>query len=192
MQTYSGEQIWPLDPRADEVHLDDICVGLARECRYGNHCRDFYSVAEHSVIVSLNVERIALNSWWSPAKARLAARQALLHDASEAYIGDIPSPLKSQRAMRGYRRVESRWEDAVNQRFGVRPTRQTTELVHEVDRRVVLDEVEALMLDPHMWVTTRRRQHVEPLGAEIAAMPWQHAAVVFSQRFAELFPEFTP
>ena len=81
IQTYSGVQFWPLDPRADEVKIDDIAHGLANICRFNGHCRVFYSVAEHSVRVSEIV----------PAPFQLAA---LFHDAAECYIGDIVRPVK--------------------------------------------------------------------------------------------------
>lgn len=186
MQTYAGQRIYPLDPRADEIHFDDICVGLARECRYGNQSRDFYSVGEHSVIVSNYVELLATERGWLPGEAHEAACEGLLHDAAEAYLGDIPRPLKRQRAMRGYCRIEARWWSALCERFDLHPTKESTDLVHEVDHRLLLDEIDALMIDPDMWVRAARYRNVVPLGAEIAAMSWEHAASAFSQRFLEL------
>src|ERR1051326_3899426 len=50
--TYSGARFWPRDPRAEEIHFDDLCVGLAREYRYGNQSHEPLSVAEHSVVVT--------------------------------------------------------------------------------------------------------------------------------------------
>ena len=55
MQTYTGRQFWPIDPRANEVHIEDIAHALSMMCRYNGHCRTFYSVAEHSVLVSQHV-----------------------------------------------------------------------------------------------------------------------------------------
>ena len=53
MQTYSGFQFWPLDPRPEEIHVIDIAHSLANQCRYAGHCREFYSVAQHSVLLKL-------------------------------------------------------------------------------------------------------------------------------------------
>ena len=73
IQTYLGIQFWPLDPRPEEVMLFDIAHSLSNMCRFTGHCREFYSVAQHSVIVSQNVPRE--DAAWG-----------LLHDASEAYM----------------------------------------------------------------------------------------------------------
>lgn len=79
-----GRLFWPLDPRPSEVRVDDIAHSLSLTCRFAGHCREFYSVAQHSLLVAELVERIAPE----------LALQALLHDAAEAYLGDIPRPLK--------------------------------------------------------------------------------------------------
>ena len=49
MQTYSGVQFWPLDPHHSEINIVDIAHALSNMCRYAGHCREFYSVAEHSI-----------------------------------------------------------------------------------------------------------------------------------------------
>src|SRR5688572_18527016 len=82
--TATGRSFWPLDPRADEICIDDIAQALAKVCRFGGHCCDFYSVAQHSVLVAHLVER---------SHPQLALH-ALLHDAAEAYLGDFTQPLK--------------------------------------------------------------------------------------------------
>lgn len=104
IQTFSGGQFWPLDPRADEVKLTDIAHQLAKICRFGGATLDFYSVAEHSLRVADLV----------PPELRL---QALLHDAAEAYCGDVVRPLK--RNLTGYDAIESRIAFAIGEKFGV-------------------------------------------------------------------------
>lgn len=106
MQTFTGRKFWPIDPRADEVNIHDIAHALSFMCRFGGHCREFYSVAEHSVRVS----RLAN----TPEPIGLAA---LLHDAAEAYVVDVPRPLK--RSIVGYREIESRVARVIEQRFGL-------------------------------------------------------------------------
>lgn len=81
IQTYSGRRFWPLDPRPGEVDILDISHALANTCRFTGHCKQFYSVAQHSVLASRIV---------NPE----AALAALLHDAAEAYMGDIARPWK--------------------------------------------------------------------------------------------------
>src|ERR1039457_118422 len=79
--TFSGLRFWPLDPNPEKILIDDIAHALAHQCRFGGHASRFYSVAEHSVHVS----RLC------PPEDAL---WGLLHDASEAYLVDLPRPLK--------------------------------------------------------------------------------------------------
>jgi 5'-deoxynucleotidase YfbR-like HD superfamily hydrolase len=79
--THCGIAFYPLDPRVEEIDTLDIAHALAMKCRFGGHCDKFYSVAQHSVLVS----------WIVPDEDRL---WALLHDAAEAYVSDVPRPVK--------------------------------------------------------------------------------------------------
>lgn len=85
MITFTGRKYWPLDPRADEVCIDDIATALAHQGRYNGHGRHFYSVAQHSA---------ELARWFMAKGDHPLARWALLHDAAEAYVGDVIRPLK--------------------------------------------------------------------------------------------------
>jgi uncharacterized protein len=97
---------YPLDPEGSVYAIDDIANGLAMTCRFGGQCDRFYSVAEHSLIVSaLLPRRLAL---WG-----------LLHDASEAYLCDLPRPIKYLPALSGYRDLEKRVEAAIFRTFGL-------------------------------------------------------------------------
>ncbi len=81
VSTFSGNRFYPLVPRIEQVAIEDIAHGLAYQCRFNGQTREFYSVAQHSLIVATLV----------PPELRLAA---LLHDAAEAYLGDMVKPLK--------------------------------------------------------------------------------------------------
>ena len=190
-QSYSGGKYWTLDPRADEVTFDDVCMGL-REPRYRGqtHGDNPYLVLEHSVIVSIVVEQMARDRGWPEHLVQLAAREGLMHDGSEAYIGDVTRPLKYQWVMWGYRRLERKWTAAVYDHFGIRPLPMTTELVTEVDNRIVLDEVEALFIDPDMWYRAGRARGRQRLNVEIHAWTWKQSVDAFCQRFAELWPDW--
>lgn len=83
MRTYSGRQVWPLDPQQFHLSFDDVAHHLAMLCRWNGSCRSFYSVAQHSVYVARLV----------PSELQAAA---LLHDAAEAYLGDVVRPIKRQ------------------------------------------------------------------------------------------------
>lgn len=113
MQTVSGKAFWPLDPRADEVDIEDIAHALSMMCRFGGHILDFYSVAEHSVRVSEAIAEVG-----GTIEEQFFG---LLHDAAEAYIGDMVWPLKQAPEVRGYKDVEKRVEAAIAERFGLAP-----------------------------------------------------------------------
>lgn len=80
MLTYTGRQFWPMDVRPGDIDIHDIARGLSMICRFGGHVTRFYSVAEHSCHVF----------------DLCGTAVALLHDAPEAYIGDMVRPLKRQ------------------------------------------------------------------------------------------------
>ena len=130
LQTYSGRCFWPLDPRADEVFLEDIAHSLAFKCRYGGHSVLYYSVAEHSVLVSKFVPKeFAL---WG-----------LLHDAGEAFSSDVPRPLK--RCLKEWAPIEQGIMIAICERFGL-PFEEPA-CVKQVDLALTSDEREALMVE---------------------------------------------
>ena len=149
MQTYTGRAFWPLDPRAKDVDIVDIAHALAHQCRYAGHCNAFYSVAQHSVLVAQTV----------PEDIRL---EALLHDASEAYLVDVPRPVK--RFLLGYREAEERVERAIAARFGLAYPWDAR--IKEADDRILHDERAALMGEPPRDWNLRG----EPLG--IGITPW--------------------
>ena len=82
--TASGRRAFVEDPRACDLVIEDIAHALSNICRFGGHCSRFYSVAQHSVCVSALVERTRPD----------LALHALLHDAAEAYVGDVIRPIK--------------------------------------------------------------------------------------------------
>ena len=145
MQTYTGRAFWPLDPRVEDIDLLDIAQALSNLCRYAGHTRRFYSVAEHSYLLA---------GWCArnfPDDKELL-RYVLLHDAAEAYLVDIPRPLK--RSLPGYSDIEARVESVIWERFGIVPDAESKAVVKEIDDRIIEDERLALLAGPpegHSW-----------------------------------------
>lgn len=106
MHTACGIVIDPLRIRPSDIEIEDIAHALARICRYGGHVSGFYSVARHSLLVAEHVETEH-------------ALYGLLHDASEAYIGDVITELKHADDMSLYRSLETRVMSKIAERFGL-------------------------------------------------------------------------
>ncbi|MGO4302172.1 metal-dependent phosphohydrolase [Cupriavidus sp. RAF12] len=104
--THSGHYFSYTDLASNVVTIEDIAHGLSNVCRFAGHSPEFYSVAQHSVLVSYLV----------PAEDALAG---LMHDATEAYLGDMPTPLK--RLMPAYRELENRLHEDISRRFNLNP-----------------------------------------------------------------------
>lgn len=167
MQTASGLAFWPMDPRADEVRLFDIAHSLSNLCRYNGHTKRFYSVAEHSVLVSQVV----------PRQDALAG---LLHDATEAYCADVPRPLKAY--LVGYSTIEHRVWEAVAEHFGLPIALPAS--VKEADNTVLLAEKAALLGEsPHPWTWA---SDIKPADVEIRCWTPDEARSAFIGRFGEL------
>lgn len=150
LQTFTGRKFWPIDPLADEVNIDDIAHALSMLCRYSGHCLKFYSVAEHSV----HVAQWLFDNGYS-YETILAG---LLHDATEAYVADVPRPLKQ--SLPTYKDAESRVWGAIAARYGLGPDLPAE--VHEADNRILADEIQQNM-KPMEW----HNNHDDPLGVEL-------------------------
>ncbi len=158
IQTDSGLRVDPLDPNVEDIEMTDIAHALSNQCRFGGHCRVFYSVAQHASLVSdVMVERTS-----SPTDGLWA----LLHDAAEAYLVDLPHPLKHRSELgRLYSEAEERLQRVILERFRLPPT--PPPLLKEIDRALLaterrsfssvtwywpeLDGIEALELDIRPW-----------------------------------------
>lgn len=102
--TFSGIKFYPLDPRPEEILIEDVAHALSMVCRFGGHTRIFYSVAQHSVLVSSKL----------PDELKFVG---LMHDATEAYLGDMIRPLKLE--MPEYREVENKLWKIMAEKWGL-------------------------------------------------------------------------
>lgn len=110
IQTFTGHAFPVFRPRAEDVRLEDIAQALSNLCRFGGHVREFYSVAQHSVLVATILAEDRRWTWQSPI-----VRLGLLHDAAEAYLVDVPRPIK--RSLKEYKGIEDGILRAIFRRF---------------------------------------------------------------------------
>lgn len=165
IQTYTGRQFFPLDPDPESIDIRDIAHSLSLQCRFNGHCLEFYSVAQHSVSVS----RIL------PAHL---ARWGLLHDAAEAYLSDLPRPVKQ--VMPQYREQEESLLETIAARFGLEWPLPQEVLV--ADTRLLATEARDLMAEPPMgWGLG-----VEPLDERVEPWPAGRAEEEFLGLYSEL------
>jgi hypothetical protein len=170
IETFTGRQFHFLDPSPDEIDIRDIAHALSLVTRYGGHVRQFYSVAEHSLLISDRLRR-------SGHKEHELV--GLLHDASEAYLGDMPKPIKH--CLPDYQALEASVEEAIAKRFDV--AWPLPDVVKEYDRRILRDErVQCMGGGINEWGT----DVLEPLGVEVKFMAPTEAEAAFLDRFREL------
>lgn len=173
LQTVSCRWVNPFDPDPNQLDAGDIARALANQCRFGGHCRVFYSVAQHSVIVSELVEQRGGDTEDVFA--------ALMHDATEAYLGDMPHPLKHRSALgAAFRAAEDHLEQAIRERFRIKPD---VPEIKRVDRTLLATERFAFSAENWHWPEL---EGVEPLDLELRAWSPDEAAQAFAQRYAEL------
>ena len=165
--TRSGRHPDFLDPRPGEIEIFDIAVALSRECRFSGQTRRAYSVAQHSVLVS----RIVPEAF---------AREALLHDATEAYLRDLSRPLKH--LVPEYLRIERRLDRVIRQKFGL--PAEKSDPVDLADRILLATEKRDLMPPDPDWEILAG---IRPLPGRIVPWPEGRARTLFLRRFAELW-----
>ncbi len=128
ISTRSGRRLYLHNPHSSQIHIDDIAHGLAHQCRFNGQTNKFYSVAQHSMIVASIL----------PPELKLAG---LLHDAAEAYLGDIVQPLKE--LLPEFEEIEARFAKVIGERFNVDLSHN--ELVKKADLIALATEKRDLM-----------------------------------------------
>ena len=173
IQTVSGRWVNPFEPDPAQLDASDIARALANQCRFGGHSRVFYSVAQHSVIVSRVVEERG-----GDVEDGFAA---LMPDASEAYLGDMPHPIKHRSALgAAFREAEAGLEATIRERFKIKAN---VPEVKRVDRALLATERRTFSAESWHWPEL---DDVEPLDLELTAWPPDKAAAEFARRYAEL------
>jgi len=154
IQTYTGRAFWPLKPTMEALSVIDIAHALSNQCRYSGHVNFFYSVAQHCCLLA---------SWLSErGHSPLDCLQMLMHDAPEAYLVDIPRPVKQ--FMPQYRVWDHAINDVIREWMGWKDL-PIPSFQDDLDSRIIVDERAALMDCSLDWQHSR-----EPVGVNI--IPW--------------------
>lgn len=136
IETYTGKKFWPLDPRPEDICVEDIAHALSCTCRYNGHSKHFFSVAQHS----LNCSIYALRKF----NYRFALL-VLLHDAAEAYVSDIARPIKP--FIRGFQEIEDKCQQVIYEALSVRPPNGIERgVIKHIDSIMLVTEAKELML----------------------------------------------
>lgn len=175
LQTYGGTQFYPLAARPEDVHITDIAHALSCTARYGGHTRRFYSVAQHSVLVS------------QVCKPEHALH-GLLHDAAEAYLGDMPRPIKHAPGFEMFRQADHRLMLVIRERFGLTEwepadVKHADAVLLATERRDLLNKLLANMKEKD-WL--HGAASAPPLSTTILAWPPDAAEHEFLARYREL------
>ena len=162
IQTYTGKRFDLLEPRQEDIDDNDIAHALSMLCRFTGHTKFFYSVAEHSYNVSTLVENFVRRVGGSAKDAAHAGLEALLHDAAEAYVGDMSRPLKQLVAsaevplgsdgFTSYKMLEERIAELIFKVAGIED--RNHELVKRVDNHMLAVEARQVLDGGprHGWV----------------------------------------
>lgn len=157
VSTKSGRRVSLLNPSPSQIVIGDIAHSLAHQCRFNGHTNKFYSVAQHSVLVASIL----------PRELRLAG---LLHDATEAYLGDVVQPLKD--LLPEYQSIEANFCEVLGARFGV--NLQHNDVIRHADLVLLATERRDLMpMDTADWSSiagiTPLRRTINPKSPEAAS-----------------------
>lgn len=161
--------MWPLDPKPEDIHIEDIAHGLSNTCRYSGQVLGYYSVAQHCVHVSEIVERrggtLDEQKW------------GLLHDAPESYMTDMITPIKVE--LINFDKIEGPIMNTIAEKFSLSPT--IPKIVKEIDREICRSEMKCLLSGNDDWKNIPGEDFI------IEDHPPIVAKRMFLKRYLELF-----
>ena len=160
---WTGGNFYAFDPKPEEVVLEDIIVSLAKQCRFNGSCSEFYSVAQHSVLVAEMVP----DRW---------KRAALFHDATEAYIGDIIKPIKYSIPI--IKEVEDKIWSVIAGKYNL--PKVLPECVHKADVQMCSNEKRDFLPHAPEW-----RNMPKAKGPRIVPLGWKAAENLFRRKVSE-------
>ena len=167
MQTYTGKKFHPLDPKIEDVDINDIAHALSMICRFTGHVKKFYSVGQHSILASYICDY----------KDRLSA---LLHDGSEAYLTDLVRPLKQSGGFDNYLDYEKKLQTVIYKKFGLPEDMPVS--VKKADNILLTTEARDLMCQLQTgWYLAEK-----PLPFKIEPLSQPEIEKMFLERYYEL------
>lgn len=169
IETFSGKKFYFLKPSLDDIVIEDIAHSLSMQCRYTGHASEFYSIAEHSILVSSLCSDDA--KLWG-----------LMHDASEAYLTDVASPIKPY--LVNYKKLESNIMNAVCDKFSME--RAMPGEVHVADMEVLRCEAHMLMHSQGKDWKVNENNYNPLMDLYIECLSPKQAKEKFLERFYEL------
>jgi 5'-deoxynucleotidase YfbR-like HD superfamily hydrolase len=173
IQTLSGRRVNPFDPSPEDIDPADIATALSNLCRFGGHSSSFYSVAQHSAIVADLLEQAG-----ATADELMAA---LLHDAAEAYLGDLPHPIKHRSELGAhFKRAEKDLEAVIERRFELP---DAAARIKAIDRALLATERRRFSRVAWNWPEL---EGVDALDIEIEPWPPERAAREFLERYERI------
>lgn len=173
IETYTGKKFYPLNPHPEDVDIIDIAHSLSMQCRFNGHSRVFYSVAEHSIIVAKELS----------GYSKLIQLYGLLHDAAEAYLCDLPRPLKNQ--IKDYRPFETQVQEVIWKAFNLpSPTESDRKILQDMDNCILGYEGIEIMRDVEGW--TAKFPYYRPKSVSMLGIPPTLAKTRFRLLFERL------
>ena len=180
----SGEYLDPLNPNENRLHLTDIAHGMSNVCRFSGQPVRFYSVAQHTLLVAALLSVVDPNAFLT----REAQLLALFHDASEAYLGDVATPIKQHPAWTTYREYERRLQEVIERKYVLPHARVDLEpfreSVKQADILAFVFEAKHLMGRDYSWmlmpgIALPERKDFKPWSPPRAKRQWlEHHALL--------------
>lgn len=190
MQTHTGKKVYPTSIKPAQIDIKDIAHALAMICRFGGHCKFHYSVAQHSVLVAEHLEQCGHDY-----NTQL---YGLLHDAPEAYLGDMLWPLKANVFLNytphavtdqfvPWEYMELHIADLIAAKFELPLSAETKDVVKQADMRMLATEKRDVMLHPRTpemeWELIK---DIEPYREMCSPVRPEYAEIMFLERFEHL------
>ena len=165
IRLHSGAILDFLNPSASDFTIEDIAHGLSNVCRYAGQCEKFYSVAEHSLLVSDTAHGLEY--------------AALMHDAAEAFVGDITRPLKQ--LLPEFKRIEWAIQHCIFDRFGL-PAEMPIEVKHADLRVLAAEQAQIMPLGTDAWA---QAEGIDPAPIQVRHLEPELAKSLFLKRFEQ-------